>query len=292
MFTRALAIKPAYAGAFAERGVAYSMLGKTEQALADFDQAITLLPDVAGFYFVRAQALERSGAFERAVADLDKAMELDPRVAAFFALRGRINAALGRHDVALADFSHALELDPRLTGARRWIQKLRSSVSSLRGAQGDKPASSLQPQAKAAPALEKMKPLKLLWPLCGKAHPYRGTPSRLQPVPSLLIGTPKAAVVKASEAGFVTNVEPVSGGSVLELSHRDGTSTLYGTLSIAFAQFGDLVAAGQVIGQVAGARGSEGFTFVVYRDGKPVAPLTLLPPADLCARQPRGDRKY
>ncbi|ODR98691.1 hypothetical protein AUC68_09905 [Methyloceanibacter methanicus] len=61
-----------------ERAIAYSKLGKYDQAVEDFDAVITMKPDAAQLYFLRGSALAYAGRMDEAMKDANEALELEP----------------------------------------------------------------------------------------------------------------------------------------------------------------------------------------------------------------------
>jgi tetratricopeptide (TPR) repeat protein len=90
----------------------FADLGRSEDALADYDQALALEPGHAAAHFGRGVTLADLGRSEDALAALDQAITLDPGNAAAHVNRGIALAALGNLDQALADFDTADDLAP------------------------------------------------------------------------------------------------------------------------------------------------------------------------------------
>ena len=70
--TRAIGIDPNNAGAYSNRGNAYSALGNFAKALADYDRAIVINPGDANAYRNRASARESLDNIFQAQADMQK----------------------------------------------------------------------------------------------------------------------------------------------------------------------------------------------------------------------------
>jgi Flp pilus assembly protein TadD len=77
-FSQAIEFNPKYAGAYNDRGAAYSKLGKFNEARSDFGKVIQYQPKNARAYFNRAVANANLNKNEEAKRDLKKAAELDP----------------------------------------------------------------------------------------------------------------------------------------------------------------------------------------------------------------------
>ncbi len=110
---RAIALRPRFAEAHANRGNALSELRRYGQASASFARSVELDPDYAGAYCGRGTMLMDLQQYGKALADYDRAIALDPRHA--FALGNRAFALrmLGRPEEACRDLTRVLELSPR-----------------------------------------------------------------------------------------------------------------------------------------------------------------------------------
>ena len=70
---RAIEIKPDYADAYCNLGVALGMQGKLDEAIAAYRQAIEIKPDFAGTYTNLGKALAEQGKLDEAVAAFQQA---------------------------------------------------------------------------------------------------------------------------------------------------------------------------------------------------------------------------
>lgn len=129
------------------RGLSYSQLKQTDQALADFDAAIKLKPDDISVHLYRCAAFIPAERFDEAVAGIDAVLQRDPENFAAYEMQGTalyhkrdfaqaiealtraterdhsragtfaVRAAcwlqMGERELALADCSKAIELAPR-----------------------------------------------------------------------------------------------------------------------------------------------------------------------------------
>ena len=59
VYNKAISLKPDYAEAYSNRGVALKELNRLDEALASYDKAISLKPDYAEGYYNKALLLER-----------------------------------------------------------------------------------------------------------------------------------------------------------------------------------------------------------------------------------------
>jgi tetratricopeptide (TPR) repeat protein len=111
-FDQALKLRPDLAGAYCNRGIAYGTKGEYDRAIADFDQAIKLKPDYAEAYYNRGTAYYSKGDTDRAIADYDQALKLKPDYAEAYYNRGTVYYSKGDTDRAIADYDQALKLKP------------------------------------------------------------------------------------------------------------------------------------------------------------------------------------
>ena len=111
-YDQALQLKPDWAEAYNNRGLAYYNKGDYDDAIADYDQALQLKPDYAVAYNNRGLAYYYKGNYDRAIADYDQAIKLKPDYADAYANRGAAYGHKGDTDRAIADFNQALQLKP------------------------------------------------------------------------------------------------------------------------------------------------------------------------------------
>ena len=78
-FDEAIRLRPEYARAYNNRGVAHKKRGDLDQALADYSEAIRGDPNYADAYHNRSVALAEKGDIERAKADQAKGKEIKSR---------------------------------------------------------------------------------------------------------------------------------------------------------------------------------------------------------------------
>ena len=138
-FDKALMLNPKYAGAYSNRGMAKSAIGRSEsrkrnrsqaqhhfqEAIADYTEAITQNPKYASAYNNRGNAKYRLGLsesdsgnsekarehYQDAITDLDKAIQLNPKHVKAHNNRGKVKKALGQQAAAEADYKKAKALE-------------------------------------------------------------------------------------------------------------------------------------------------------------------------------------
>jgi len=116
-YTRAIALKPEFAEAYANRGNAFKALGRLTEALADFDHAIAFNPEFEPVFINRGNVFQLLNQHESAIADYTTALEFEPNYTVAYLYRGNSLKNLGRNREAIDDFSKAIELEPRLASA-------------------------------------------------------------------------------------------------------------------------------------------------------------------------------
>lgn len=98
--------------AYTHRGLAYSLKGRYDQAIADYSKAIELKPDYAEAYNLRASAYGKNGLLDQAIADETQAIALKPGFAPFYYNRGLAYRFKGLYDQAIADYGKAIAFRP------------------------------------------------------------------------------------------------------------------------------------------------------------------------------------
>jgi tetratricopeptide (TPR) repeat protein len=116
----------------AVRGQTYLVMGRYDQALADFNRAIEVDPEDAWAIGSRGQTYRLMGRYDEALADLNRAIELDPDQDWVIAERGETYRLVERYDEALADLDRAIELYP---GDDDYIMKRAEIQRHIRPAQ-------------------------------------------------------------------------------------------------------------------------------------------------------------
>lgn len=107
-FDEAIALNPAKATAYFNRGFLFNSLGKFEAAIHDFSEAIELLPDYDEAYFQRGNSYRQQGEFQRAVQDYSQAIRINPYCIKAYYKRADSRAELGDHPGALTDYSQVI----------------------------------------------------------------------------------------------------------------------------------------------------------------------------------------
>lgn len=116
--TRALDLRPDWAGGWMERGLLRSPRDPAG-AIEDCDRALALDPNSAEAYMIRGIARLTRGEPDRALADFDRAIEVDASHFGAFLHRGRVHSMRGDHDQAIRDFTVSIRKYPRNAPALR-----------------------------------------------------------------------------------------------------------------------------------------------------------------------------
>jgi len=116
-FTKSIELDPKNAEAYSFRGGDYFFLGNHRQAIKDFDRAIKLDPKYATAYNNRGIAYDDLGDYRQAIKDYNRAIKLDPKYATAYNNRGAAYDDLGDYRQAIKDYNRAIELNPKYARA-------------------------------------------------------------------------------------------------------------------------------------------------------------------------------
>ncbi|MDI6768385.1 MAG: tetratricopeptide repeat protein [Anaerolineales bacterium] len=112
LMKRGTEIALAEAGLWNNLGVVYSALGRSDEAIAEFQKAIQLDPKLAHPHNGLGNVYPDLGRSDDAIAEFQKAIQLDPQDAAPYYGLGNVYYDLKRYDDALAANQRAIQLDP------------------------------------------------------------------------------------------------------------------------------------------------------------------------------------
>jgi len=137
-FTKAVALRPNFAPAYYNLGVAHQNLEDNEVAIRNYSEALRLAPDMALAYAARGVCRVRLHGDREALMDFQRALELQPNLA--FALNGRGGVYFRRkqYRMALADYDAAIKNNPRFAQAYLNRARAREAVGDFRGAAADR----------------------------------------------------------------------------------------------------------------------------------------------------------
>ena len=114
---KAIELKPDYAEAWSNKGVALGKLGRHDEELKAYEKAIELKPDYVEAWYNKSVELGKLGRHDEALKACEKAIELKPDYAEAWNNKGVALCKLGRHDEALKADEKAIELKPDYAGA-------------------------------------------------------------------------------------------------------------------------------------------------------------------------------
>ena len=143
--------------ALGNRGAAYKVTGRYDEAIADFTQAIELDPGNSQYYCQRGDARLRTNANSEAVDDYTVAIRQSPRLLWGYHGRGQAYLAMGNGEAALADLNQAVRLKPEaftlrvLRGrANNLVKNYEAAIGDLNEALKNPKSSTLLPKERAA----------------------------------------------------------------------------------------------------------------------------------------------
>ena len=100
-----------------DKGTEHLLAGRTDEAIAEYDRAIEMRPAFASAYYNRGLAYSYKGDTTLALKDYTKAIDLEPGMYQAFYNRGNLYMAEGFNDKAARDFTSTIELDANHVGA-------------------------------------------------------------------------------------------------------------------------------------------------------------------------------
>jgi tetratricopeptide (TPR) repeat protein len=136
-YSQAIRLKPDYASAFNNRGVALKNKADLEEALNDFNDAIRLDPKLPEALYNRGLTRKAKGDIENALRDYDEAIRLKPDYAEVFSDRGVARRTRGDLEGALQDYNEAIRLKPDYTIAFHNRGNARKDKGDIEGALQD-----------------------------------------------------------------------------------------------------------------------------------------------------------
>ncbi len=98
-----------------------SRLGRTQEAIAEYDQAIAADPNHGEYHLDRAELHRRRGDAQAALADYGAAIEAGPPYPEPYYNRADLEFELGDVEAAVRDLTRVIELDPAMADA--WINR-------------------------------------------------------------------------------------------------------------------------------------------------------------------------
>jgi serine/threonine-protein kinase len=134
---RAIEIRPQFPLARFARGVKSHLLGRLDDALADYDAAVLLTPSLYAAWYNRGQLHLTRGDFAAALHDFNEAVRLAPQKPGILFQRGYARERSGDKDGALLDYNEVLALATDHLAARARRGQIRFARGDAPGAEAD-----------------------------------------------------------------------------------------------------------------------------------------------------------
>lgn len=136
-YTEAIRLKPDYASAYYNRGLARHATGEVKGALRDFTRAIGLRPEDADAYVGRGLVRRDKGDADGALQNFTQAIRLKPGFALAYNNRGVVRHAKGDMEGALQDYDEAIRFEPEIAAMYHNRSLARRAKGDAEGAQQD-----------------------------------------------------------------------------------------------------------------------------------------------------------
>lgn len=134
---KAVKLSPSHMAAQMMLADTYVRVGETDKAEAAFTTVIERHPSNALGYNNRAMFRQSNGNLDGAIGDFDKAVELEPQFFQAMTNKGFALMRAGRTAEAITAFDKSLEMNPKQPGAISLRGTTRLNTGDLRGAAGD-----------------------------------------------------------------------------------------------------------------------------------------------------------
>ncbi len=134
-FAKALGLKPDFAEAHLNLGVALKHLGEAKEAERSYRRALALAPEVAEVHYNLGNLLVERGRTEEAIQAYRTALQRQPRHLRARNNLGRALAELGQSDEAEQTFRAALTLDPEFIEAHHNLGNVLKTLGQLEDAE-------------------------------------------------------------------------------------------------------------------------------------------------------------
>ena len=128
---KALSIKPGYAQAYYNLAVAFNALKRVEDTIACYRKAVSIKPDYLEAYNNLGIALSETGNLDEAAGCYGKALAVNPDFPFAHCNMGGIHLLQENHNLALASFRRALELRPNYVEAQIGLAKAYLALERL-----------------------------------------------------------------------------------------------------------------------------------------------------------------
>ena len=133
-FKQALKIKPHYADAYINMGNVLSATGDQEAAIDSFKEALKIKPDYAEAHCNMGNALKDNGDQEAAIDSFKEALKIKPEYAEAYINLGIILSSTGDQEAAIDSFKEALKIKPEYAEAYNNMGNALKDKGDLKGA--------------------------------------------------------------------------------------------------------------------------------------------------------------
>ncbi len=106
------------------RAEVYSLMGKLDEAIADYAKTIEILPDHAPAFHDRALVYALQKKYAEALDDLSRAQFLIPRSPLPYFNRGRVYETMGKREEAILEYRRARALSPQMKEPQEALRRL------------------------------------------------------------------------------------------------------------------------------------------------------------------------
>ena len=110
-YDKAINLRPNYADAYYNRGVAKSVLNQHKEASIDYNQSRHLKPSYANAYTGRGGSKLALGQYDAATSDLNTALRMNPKNVNAYRNRGVLKTILHKYEEAIFHYDEAIRLE-------------------------------------------------------------------------------------------------------------------------------------------------------------------------------------
>jgi len=116
-FSIAISMDSTCSKAYLGRGDAYYLASEHYKAIEDYSRAITINPTNTDAYWKRGFIYHLTGDYAKAIEDFSKAIAIDPKYVDLYIKRGNTYFIKGEYDKAFKDYSKLIVIDPNNASA-------------------------------------------------------------------------------------------------------------------------------------------------------------------------------
>jgi tetratricopeptide (TPR) repeat protein len=165
------------------RGNAWALLGRLEQAVADYGHCLALDPEQTRARFNLAVAYRLLGQLPQALAEFTEVIRAQPDHDLAHYNRGLVYTALERYEQAIADFSRTIKLNPEHPDVRARLREVRQTLNQQTAPRPEPPAQASRPPENSNPAVDGVLRVDcpscaargaIRWDKLGRLHVCRG----------------------------------------------------------------------------------------------------------------------